>query len=94
MLSFSSSGISFAKSNRGIQNEGLFSAINAQPSIALARTLSMDVTAIIMPNSTCAVTMRSKVLKDYTKKCLGLPDHAIRVEAFAGTTAGTDLPRG
>ena len=54
----------------------------------------MDVTAIIMPNSTCAVTMRSKVLKDYTKKCLGLPDHAIRVEAFAGTTAGTDLPRG
>ena len=29
-----------------------------------------------------------RVLKDYTKK---IPDHAIRVEAFAGTTAGTDL---
>ena len=32
-----------------------------------------------------------RVLKDYTEKCLGLPDHVIRLEAFAGTTAGTDL---
>ena len=32
-----------------------------------------------------------RVLKDYTKKYLGLPDHAICIEALAGTTAGTDL---
>ena len=79
------------------------SHVNAQPNIALVRTLSMDVTAIIMPNSACAVTflttsngtapMKSLMqpLKDYTEKYLGLPDHVIRLEAFAGTTAGTDL---
>ena len=32
-----------------------------------------------------------RVLKDYTKKYLGLPERAVHLEAFAGTTAGTDL---
>ena len=32
-----------------------------------------------------------RVLKDYTKKYLGLPEQAVHLEAFAGTTAGTDL---
>ena len=32
-----------------------------------------------------------RAIRDYTKKGLGLPDQAVHLEAYAGTTAGTDL---
>ena len=117
MLSCSSSGISFAKSNRGIQNERLFSAeqfrctlrskLGAGPIEDLPHAeFTCQCTAVYCPredpfhgchcNNNGQFRVRrhneiQRVLKDYTKKCLGLPDHAICIEALAGTTAGTDL---
>ena len=37
-----------------------------------------------------------RVLRDYMKKCLGLSDQAVHLEAYAGTTTDTDLaaPKG
>ena len=103
MLSCSSSGINFAKSNRGIQNERLFSAeqfrctlrskLGAGPIEDLPHTeFTCQCTAVYCPREDpfhgCHCNNNhneiQRVLKDYTKKCRGLPDHAIRLEAFAG----------
>ena len=32
-----------------------------------------------------------RALREYTKKCLSLSDQAVHLEAYAGTTTGTDL---
>ena len=115
MLSCSSSGMSFAKSNRGIQNERLFSAeqfrctlrskLGAGPIENTPHTeFTCQCNAVYCPrddpfhrchcNINASFRMRrhneiQRALRDYTKKCLS--DQAVHLEAYAGTTTGTDL---
>ena len=117
MLSCSSSGISFAKSNRGIQNERLFSAeqfrctlrskLSAGPIENTPHTeFTCQCNAVYCPRDDpfhgchcninasfrmCRHNEIQRALRDYTKKCLGLSDQAVHLEAYAGTTTGTDL---
>ena len=117
MLSCSSSGISFARSNRGIQNERLFSAeqfrcilrskLGAGPIENTPHTeFTCQCNAIYCrrddPSHGCHCNINAssrirrhneiqRALRDYTKKCLGLTDQAVHLEAYASTTAGIDL---
>ena len=117
MLSCSSSGINFAKSTRGIQNERLFSAeqfrcalrskLGAGPiEDAPHLDFTCQCTTIYRPREDpfhgCRCNINAsyrqrrhneiqRVLKAYIRKCLDLPDHAVRLEALAGTTAETVL---
>ena len=117
MLSCFSSGTSFANSNRGIQNERLFSAeqfrctlrsrLGAGPIENTPHTeFTCQCNTVYCPrddpfygcncNIKASFRMRrhneiQRVLRDYTKKCLGLSDQAVHLEAYAGTTTGTDL---
>ena len=117
MLSCSSSGINFAKSTRGIQNERLFSAEQFRCSLRSIlgagpiedppyADFACQCTSIYRPREDpfhgCRCNINAsyrqrrhneiqRVLKAYIRKCLDLPDHAVRLEALAGTTTETVL---